>query len=97
MHVATVGFASAALFLLGFYVIPVFAEKAPQVVSDLSRAQAVTPTQSSQFDTKSTLTVDQDQDGIPDVWEQQIGSETLLADTDGDGVADGLEVSLKKK
>jgi hypothetical protein len=34
---------------------------------------------------------DDDGDGIPDVEERRIGTDPLLADTDGDGVSDGFE------
>jgi len=81
-HLATLGFASGALFLLGFYVIPVFAEKIPHVATESTHASNLS---------------DEDADGVPDYWEKQIGSEILLGDTDGDGVSDGLEVGLKKK
>lgn len=100
-HVATIGFASAVLFLLGFYVIPVFAEKIPQVASnpDQIKASSISKltTDLQKTSDKDSLERDQDGDGLPDYWEREIGSEVLLSDTDGDGIADGLEVSLKKK
>ncbi|PWQ98531.1 hypothetical protein [Leucothrix arctica] len=96
-HVATIGFASAALFLLGFYVIPVFAEKIPHVVSSSDQIKrSSTHALTTDFQ-KGSLERDQDGDGLPDYWEREIGSEVLLSDTDGDGIADGLEVNFKKK
>ncbi len=83
-HIATIGFAGGALFLLGFYVIPVFAEKVPHVTSNAEQSRL------------SAAESDTDGDGLPDYWERKIGSEVFLKDTDGDGISDGLEVSLKK-
>ena len=85
LHLATISAASGVLFLLGFYVIPVFAESIPHVVSQNKTVST------------SQRASDQDGDGLSDSLEQKIGSEIMLKDTDGDGVPDGLEVNLKKK
>ena len=43
----------------------------------------------------STL-LDSDHDGLSDDYERKIGSEIYLADTDGDGIADGQEIGANK-
>ena len=95
MHLATISFASGVLFLLGFYVIPVFAEKIPH--GEISQEQSSKANSEISALKLTASENDEDGDGLPDYWEKQIGSEVLLADTDGDGVSDGLEVNLKKK
>ncbi|RVU84500.1 hypothetical protein EOL70_09560 [Leucothrix sargassi] len=44
---------------------------------------------------QTTPIADQDGDGVPDHFEQAVGSEKMLSDTDGDGISDGLELSYK--
>ena len=39
-----------------------------------------------------TLAVDSDGDGLSDLFEEKIGTEAYLSDTDGDGIKDGIEV-----
>lgn len=41
---------------------------------------------------KPSAGVDTDHDGLPDAFEQSIGSDPTKADTDGDGINDGVEV-----
>lgn len=93
VHLATIGFASGALFLVGFHVIPVFAENIPHLMSDTHQSNNF----QQPLKVAGDVAIDQDSDGLPDYWERKIGSEVLLKDTDGDGISDGLEVNLKKK
>jgi len=95
-HLVTISCASGALFLLGFYVIPVFAENIPHV-SHPVHSEIIAPVNKTTPQKLRDKAIDQDRDGVPDIFERQLGSEVLLSDTDGDGISDGLEVSLKKK
>lgn len=46
---------------------------------------------------KSIASEDSDGDGLADSYEEQIGTEAYLFDTDGDGVSDGVEVGKNQK
>lgn len=50
------------------------------------------------FSVSAKTVIDSDGDGLSDQYEEQIGTEAFLSDTDGDGVKDGIEVgnNLKK-
>lgn len=87
-HLLTFSAASVLLFLLGFYVIPAFAEKVPVMTESIAQlTQKKLPDQITITDF-----LDSDSDGLPDELERRFGSEIMLSDTDGDGVSDGLEV-----
>ena len=87
-HLLTFSAASVLLFLLGFYVIPAFAEKVPAMTESIAQlTQKKLPGQMTITDV-----TDSDSDGLPDELELRFGSEIMLSDTDGDGVPDGIEV-----
>ena len=87
-HLLTFSAASVLLFLLGFYVIPAFAEKVPAMTESI--AQLAKPKLPQPFVVADTT--DSDKDGLPDELEIHLGSEPVLSDTDGDGIDDGIEV-----
>jgi len=55
---------------------------------------ASTPAFAKKTNNKKTAetSLDSDKDGLSDAYERKIGTEAFLADTDGDGLSDGVEV-----
>lgn len=56
------------------------------IVGTVARAQ--------ECDVDAQLGLDRDDDGIPDIVELYLGSDPEVADSDGDGIVDGLEINV---